>query len=751
MPININKSDVRIELFFQSPDDLRDRIQFLSSKGYKAFNIVNKNNRDTLIDWVDIVREASDEETSTSICVHYSAKYNKSRQKNGAFEKFHEFIDEMKNKQGHNEVLLITGSGDQGKFNSLSGLESLQERTITPIAVAFNPFFPEKQDLEQEKDRLLQKIQTNRVDKIYIQFGTDLERLRTSLDWLLSLDQAVQICGSIFLPTKRLIQQQKFRPWNGVFLSGEFLESAQTARGIVLEMMRLYQSKQCEIVVEAPGVRNEKDVAIVEALLQDRDGKHDQFQGLVSPQKNDSSSLQEAKKRRIEEQPKSLLAPSPLLSKTTLLEKPAILLFSSHDVRIHDNKAFQLASSHSSVIPVFLWSKQDSGQKWGVVGAAQVVLKDALKNLNATLTASADLKLICRQTTDNDFQLELARLCTETGASTVYWNKEHTTESRIREQACKTTLESMGVQAIECNSSLLYDPILLKVSEGFNGGHWGTLMPFLKACRKQLGEPRRPIPRHKTFALLQRIRGPSIKWPESTPIEDLDLAVVSGKDKWNEPIEKRFPMSEDDALKAMNHFFARGFQSYEKERSRADITSSTSRLSAHLRIGTLSPNELYYKIEDSELEYDRRKTISRRLFWRDLAYFQLLNFPNMRDISIRQHYDRTEWVQGEEETRRFEAWRKGQTGYPLVDAGMRELWETGWMTQSIRMVVASFLTEYLRVNWVKGCEWFHYTLVDTDSAINAMMWQNAGRSGIDQWNFVMSPVAASQDASGERR
>ena len=79
MPININKSDVRIELFFQSPDDLRDRIQFLSSKGYKAFNIVNKNNRDTLIDWVDIVREASDEETSTSICVHYSAKYNKSR------------------------------------------------------------------------------------------------------------------------------------------------------------------------------------------------------------------------------------------------------------------------------------------------------------------------------------------------------------------------------------------------------------------------------------------------------------------------------------------------------------------------------------------------------------------------------------------------------------------------------------------------------------------------------------------------
>ena len=89
------------------------------------------------------------------------------------------------------------------------------------------------------------------------------------------------------------------------------------------------------------------------------------------------------------------------------------------------------------------------------------------------------------------------------------------------------------------------------------------------------------------------------------------------------------------------------------------------------------------------------------------------------------------------------------TGYPLVDAGMRELYHTGWLTQSVGMVVASFLTEYLRVNWVKGFEWFHYTLVDADSAINAMMWQNAGRSGIDQWNFVMSPVAASQDHTGK--
>merc|ERR1711884_974817 len=97
----------------------------------------------------------------------------------------------------------------------------------------------------------------------------------------------------------------------------------------------------------------------------------------------------------------------------------------------------------------------------------------------------------------------------------------------------------------------------------------------------------------------------------------------------------------------------------------------------------------------------------------------------MRSTCIRQHYEETKWVTGDEEKKRFTAWRNGQTGYPLVDAGMRELYTTGWMNQSVRMVVASFLVEYLRVNWKKGCDWFHQSLVDADSAINPMMWQNA--------------------------
>lgn len=132
------------------------------------------------------------------------------------------------------------------------------------------------------------------------------------------------------------------------------------------------------------------------------------------------------------------------------------------------------------------------------------------------------------------------------------------------------------------------------------------------------------------------------------------------------------------------------------------------------------------------MTYDKLKTFSRRLFWRDLSYYQLYCFPNMRYQCIRSHYEDMEWVGGEEEKHLLQAWKWGKTGFPIVDAAMRELYQTGWMTQSVRMVVASFLVEYLRVSWTKGCEWFHYTLVDADPAINAMMWQNAGKSGIDQ-------------------
>ncbi len=744
----ISKSNIRIELFFKGKQDLSERIHFLSNHGITSFNLVNKSRQDTMIEWVECIRN---ELPSCSICAHYSLKYNKSSLRKGrdedSYKMFTSFIQSspivMNHKGGEldnmSEVLLISGSGEKAKLDPIAMLQRLQKdddvTTKATIAVAYNPFFSLEKDQITERDRLLQKLQTNQVNKIYLQFGTDLQKLQSTLKWLSSSEiqyHNISISGSIFLPTKKLIAQQKFRPWNGVFLSEEFLSSEDNAYQIVLRMMKLYKEYGCEILFEAPGVRNERDMALVENLLNDCDSllESDDFEkeqksqhSMTTPRKsiksNEEMTNVSLKRRKVAS---SLRLSSSKSISPESLEKPAILLFGSHDVRIHDNEAFQLASFHNHVIPVFLWDKESQG-KWGVNGALEVVLKDALRNLKKKLQ-NHKLDLICRNTTD--MSTELLSLCSESGSTVVYLNKEHVPESRVQEDSIKRKLELNDIVTVSCQSSLLYDPVELSLKGGFNGGHFGTLMPFVKGCKKQLGEPRRPIAKHETFGLLEMMKGPK-SWPSGINIEELDLGIVDGKDKWDVPILERFSMSEESAENEMETFMKTGLLLYEKERSRADIKHSTSKLSPHIRVGTLSPNELYYKVEDSPLSYDEKKTFARRLFWRDLAYCHLLNFPTMRDSSIRAHYEHTKWCEGEEEKKRFEAWKSGKTGFPLVDAGMRELYKTGWLTQSVRMVVASFLTEYLRVNWVKGCEWFHYTLVDADSAINAMMWQNAGR------------------------
>merc|ERR1712129_659737 len=219
--------------------------------------------------WVTVVKK---EAQDCSICAHYSAKFNRSRKINADFENFNNFLSNItaEKEDTNTEILIVTGSGEKGKFNSVSALEWLGEKrermvgssdefsSSYNIAVAYNPFFPSTDDQKIENERLLKKIATNQVNKIYLQFGTDLVKLRSSLDWLTNIiskekiksNNVIKICGSIFLPTKKLIAQQKFRPWNGVFLNEEFLGSEIKAKGIVLEMISLYNEFECELLIE---------------------------------------------------------------------------------------------------------------------------------------------------------------------------------------------------------------------------------------------------------------------------------------------------------------------------------------------------------------------------------------------------------------------------------------------------------------------------------------------------------------------
>ena len=203
-------------------------------------------------------------------------------------------------------------------------------------------------------------------------------------------------------------------------------------------------------------------------------------------------------------------------------------------------------------------------------------------------------------------------------------------------------------------------------------------------------------------------------------------------------------MTEGAALAQLERFIAVGLREYEAKRSVA-TGAAVSRLSPYIHFGQLSPRHMMRALDGAGCR-DLSKTFWRRLVWRDLAYWQLHHWPRMPTVPMRAAYEDQEWTT---DAAALRAWQRGRTGFPLVDAGMRELWATGYMHQNVRIVVACFLTEYLNQHWVHGARWFHDALVDGDLAINCMMWQNAGKSGLDQWNFTSTPTGGSSDRNGE--
>ena len=807
---------MKAELVFShktTPDqtDLVRRIEFLKSQGISSFAIANtdKKDREAMPHWIKALNKLGGLGTTGGrICAQYTLKHHPTP-KGGLLGKKKDFSQTLKDAySGANEILLVSGSfGPEPRswrtVDALDAIKEMENLPATEIAVGYNPYHIHPADQDRENARLLEELVTGVVSKIYISFGTDLDKLKTGVEFCQnaaitmatmegeSSDKLtpVSLVGSLFLPTPQRIAQQKSRPWKGVVLSPEFKSdpSGQLASDLVSEMVKLYQKHGIELLWEAPGIWSQDESDTMAGILnrvvssQITCKGQDTCDSTKNSEDNRIHSFSEH--LSLEENGKPKYKNVPALKNTNrqheqpkgdLSEETCLLIFGSHDVRLQDNHALEEAfRSHKQVLPVFFYTQEERDGLWGCPQntAVAVCLKDALKSLQTSFESFGLTLLYCNATSSESDRYgvtELFHLIEGIGAKTIFWNKDATPEGKARQAYWKDWLErhDTTIDCYEGQSSLLYDVDKLELDLGFRHGHFGTLMPFLKKCTKDFGPPPRPTPYLETFRLLENAKPPKSisklfasfgntknsntkNCIFSKDLCDLRIVEIRGRHKWDEPIRERCPMSEQTAHAEVESFVRNGMKKYEQDRSRADVIGATSMLSRHFRIGTLSPNQLYWRIEDCGMPYDQVKTISRRLVWRDLAYYHLVCFPDMRTSCIRPHYEKMEWVGGAEEDRRFDAWKKGMTGYPIVDAGMRELYATGWMTQSVRMVVASFLTEYLRCDWKKGCEWFHFTLVDADSAINAMMWQNAGRSGIDQWNFVLSPKTASQDPTGD--
>jgi deoxyribodipyrimidine photo-lyase len=406
------------------------------------------------------------------------------------------------------------------------------------------------------------------------------------------------------------------------------------------------------------------------------------------------------------------------------------LIWFRQDLRTEDNPALVATARRGGpTVPVYIWSPGEEGG-WAPGAAARWWLHHSLVQLEASLRRLRSRLIIAQGTSLK----VLRRLVRQTGADTVVWNRRYEPAAAALDAGIKTSLERDGLTVETFETALLFDPARVRTRQG---GPMRMFTPFWKACLAQ-PNPAEPMDAPK------RLVSPS-SWPESTAIGDLRLLPRLG---WAESISAAWTPGELAARTELDRFLDEGLANYEADRDRPSVMG-TSRLSPYLHWGEIGPRQVWHAVRDHAINADdarvshHAEVFLRELGWREFSYHMLHHFPSTVEEPLRPEFARFPWRR---DSRAWRAWQHGRTGYPLVDAGMRELWATGWMHNRVRMVVASFLVKHLMLPWQEGARWFWDTLVDADLANNTMGWQWSAGSGADAAPYfrIFNPVTQSQ-------
>ncbi len=419
--------------------------------------------------------------------------------------------------------------------------------------------------------------------------------------------------------------------------------------------------------------------------------------------------------------------------------KPTSIVWFRQDLRLDDNPALRAAvAAGDAVVPVFLWGAKE--ESWPPGAASRWWLHRSLKALDTSLRAAGS-RLIVRRGKVSAVLKELVR---ETGAEKVFWNQLYEPAAREQDAQAAKILKSVGVEAVAFQGSLLFEPDDIQTQ---SGGPFQVFTPFWKACLAK-EEPSQPETASKSLP------APS-KWPESFALEALELEP---KVDWAAGIRETWTPGEDGARRQLGRFLKQTVTDYKTSRDLPAV-EGTSRLSPHLHFGEISPRRVWHEIRKAQSKHAYSgetgwkagpESYLRELGWREFAYHLLHHFPHTTEKPLREQFASFPWRKSKQDLR---AWQKGRTGYPIVDAGMRELWTTGWMHNRVRMVVGSFLVKDLRLSWLEGARWFWDTLVDADLANNTLGWQWVAGCGADAAPYfrVFNPVTQGEkfDPDGE--
>lgn len=397
--------------------------------------------------------------------------------------------------------------------------------------------------------------------------------------------------------------------------------------------------------------------------------------------------------------------------------EPTIVWF-RRDMRLRDNGAlFEASERGAPILPVYIDDREEAGgaSKWWRHHSLAALSKDLGKHRS---------RLIIRR---GDPLKELRRLIEESGAVRVFWNRLYEPRTIPRDKQIKETLEEDGLEVRSFPGYLLFEPHQVSNKQG---APYKVFTPFWREiCSRDVPPQPLPLPTLRTMK----------KWPESLALSDLNL--LPGID-WAAGLRKAWKPGEEGAHEHFMQFIQQGLGEYDEMRDRPDIPG-TSRLSPHLHFGEITPRTIWHQVQRHILANLNQKKSSnaflRQVGWREFSHHLLYHFPHTVDKPLRKEFSAFPWSSSKKQ---LKAWQAGQTGYPIVDAGMRELWETGWMHNRVRMIVASFLVKDLMVRWQRGAEWFWDTLVDADLANNTMGWQWTAGCGADAAPYfrIFNPV-----------
>ncbi|NIV18915.1 MAG: deoxyribodipyrimidine photo-lyase [Woeseiaceae bacterium] len=398
-----------------------------------------------------------------------------------------------------------------------------------------------------------------------------------------------------------------------------------------------------------------------------------------------------------------------------------VLLWFRRNLRLADNDALiAAAESGRPIVPVYIVDAQDSGR------AGRWWLHNSLESLDSELRGLGG-GLVIRS---GEPESVLPEMAAQAGASAIFYCRRHEPAGRKQEDRLREKLPS-EISVNESMDGLLHDPDSIATS---TGTRYRIYTSFWKAASGSIDVPA-PRPAPESVALARHSL-------ESQSLQDLSL--ITTKDGIPSGFQEAWVPGESAGLERIDDLESI-VRRYPEDRDRPDI-QGTSRLSPYLHFGEVSPRQVWHAAHRLELQARASRgseALIRQLWWREFSSYLLHHFPQLPERPLRDEFGEFPWI---DRTEDLEAWQQGRTGYPIVDAGMRQLSETGWMHNRVRMVAASFLTKHLLVPWQKGAAWFLDNLVDADLANNSASWQWVAGCGTDAAPYfrIFNPALQAQ-------